>query len=75
MKLILVGKMPEECNVVYPCLMHCTDKAGSIVVLFNSKQKGTVVYSTREFNKLGEYCESWMFENFKKLDSTITLSN
>lgn len=67
----------EEKEIKYPCLMTAiNDEAGKIVVLFTSKNFGTVVYSERELYPIGYYTETWATSrSFEPFDGTIELSN
>jgi len=67
----------NEKKSIYPCLKITIEKT---IVLFSASRVGTVVYSGVQ-NKtdydypVGLYSESWVMENFKDYDGTVTLTN
>ena len=62
-------------EIKYPCLMTTHSRILSIVVLFNDRRCGVVVYSEWKFQPIGFYSEEWVMSGFTPFDGTIELSN
>ena len=60
----------------YPCLKEATNRRGEIVVLFSEPEKGTIIWSDRQNQPVGEFSEDWAEKDcFLPFNGTIELSN
>ena len=71
-----IASLNEKKNI-YPCLKITPEQT---IVMFFAYRAGTVVYSgvkdkTDYDYPVGLYSESWVMENFKDFDGTVTLTN
>ena len=75
-----ISKGTIEKNITYPSLkVHTNKENESIIVLFTERNTGTIVYSERPDQLVGEYggrdaC-CWIEEDFYAFNGTIELSN
>jgi hypothetical protein len=69
-------KNGESAIINYPCLKHTFwDDGSQMVVLFNSKNTGVVVYSSNNRWVVGEHNATWAEYQFRSFNGTIELSN
>ena len=68
-------KNGESTTNSYPCLKEANSKNGKIVVLFIEPNKGTIIWSDREYQPVGEFSEAWAEDYFNTFNGTIELSN
>lgn len=69
-------KNGESATINYPCLKRTFWEDGSeMVVLFNSKNIGVVVYSSNNQWVVGEFSEAWAESEFHSFNGIIELSN
>jgi hypothetical protein len=61
----------------YPYLGISNDADGKVIVLFTSKNEGTVVYSSNDHNwNIGEYSDNWVEEScFEPYNGQVILNN
>lgn len=65
----------KEKDIKYPCLMTTHSDLGMVVVLFKDECSGTVVYSERKEQPIGDYSEYWVTSIFKPFYGIIHLTN
>ena len=69
-------KNGEGATNSYPCLKVATNVKGKIVVLFSEPSTGTIIWSDRENQPVGEFSEDWAEKDcFLPFNGTIELSN
>ena len=73
MRSTLVNKEEKAIEIKYPCLMISNDN--QIVVLFDRRGSGYVVYSERQTQPFGYYSNSWVMPSFELFKGTIELTN
>ena len=72
MKSEIIEEQPET----YPCLKEYKNNSnmGKFIVLFTSRNTGTVVHSDNPRRSIGDYNTNWTCE-FDKTNKKIILSN
>ena len=70
-----VIKNGESTTTSYPCLKEATNERGKIIVLFSEPQKGTIIWSDRKNQMVGESSLYWAEDIFDTFVGIIELSN
>lgn len=60
---------------IYPCLKESKDEFGHLIILFNEKESGIVVYSKGSIHKIGDYSECWDENGFVLCDQSVKIGN
>lgn len=68
-----VSTKAEEKEIIYPCLRHLRTNP-NLIVLFSSKNSGTIVQATSESHPVGKHIELWDVINFVKFVGTLHLT-